>query len=269
MRVKSEIESLRAISMVDDLAARGRYHFTSQEAQSSLGVSRAAARMALNRLFKKGYLASPGRGFYVIVPPEYRRLGCLPAEQFVPALFEHLGLRYYAGLLSAAQYYGAAHHRPQEFQVVVARKRRPIACGEVRVAFFERKRIAEVPVTSFNTPRGTILVSTVEATAVDLVGYAHHVGGLDHVATVLAELADQLESVRLVEVATAAPLAWVQRLGFLLEHIGADGKAGELKTYVRGAARDFTPLLARLPHKGSARSPDWKLYVNTTVEPDL
>jgi hypothetical protein len=32
------------------------------------------------------------------------------------------GLTYYAGLLSAAQYHGAAHHRPQEFQIVVAKK---------------------------------------------------------------------------------------------------------------------------------------------------
>jgi hypothetical protein len=40
-----------------------------------------------------------------------------------------------------------------------------------RVAFVVRKRIAEVPVQSFNTPRGTLLVSTPEATALDLVGY--------------------------------------------------------------------------------------------------
>ena len=32
------------------------------------------------------------RGFCVIVPPEYRRLGCLPPEQFVLQLMEHHGL---------------------------------------------------------------------------------------------------------------------------------------------------------------------------------
>lgn len=47
------------------------------------------------------------RRFYVIVPSEYRSLSCLPADQFIPALMKHLGLAYYAGLLTAAQYYGS------------------------------------------------------------------------------------------------------------------------------------------------------------------
>ena len=106
---------------------------------------------------------------------------------------EQLGSPTTLGLLSAAQYHGAAHHRPQEFQVMLAKSRRPIPCGAVRVAFIVRKDIERVPVQSFNTPRGTVLVSTPEATAVDLVGYAAHVGGLDQVATVLAELAEKID----------------------------------------------------------------------------
>ena len=106
---------------------------------------------------------------------------------------KRLGQPYYTGLLSAAQYHGAAHHRPQEFQVMVAKSRRPIACGAVRVAFVVRKDIARIPVQSFNTPRGTVLVSTPEATAVDLVGYYNHAGGLDQVATILGELAENLD----------------------------------------------------------------------------
>lgn len=133
--------------------------------------------LALHRLARQGLVAHPAHGFYVIVPPEYRRLGCLPADQFIPALMEQLGLGYYVGLLSAAQYHGAAHHRPQEFQVVTGTKRRGIACGAARVVFVVRKRLADVPTQPFNTPRGTIRVSTVEATAVDLIGYPHHVGG--------------------------------------------------------------------------------------------
>ena len=123
----------RASDLVGDLAARGRYHFTSSEVRSALGVSEAAARQALSRLAAKGEIASPARGFYVIVPPEYRRLGCLPADQFIPALMVHRNTRYYVGLLSAAQYHGAAHHRPQEFQVVVEGNRPAIVCGDVRV----------------------------------------------------------------------------------------------------------------------------------------
>lgn len=255
-----------ARSWIASLAASGRYHFGTREAQASLGVSADAAKLALNRLARQGLVASPARGLHVIIPPEYRGLGCLPADQFIPALMERLGLRYYAGLLSAAQYCGAVHHRPQEFQVAVHRSRRAIACGVVRVSFFVRKRIADVPVRSFNTPRGTIFVSTVEATAVDLVGYPDRAGGLDQVATVLSELAEQIDPRLLVDASTTAPLPWAQRLGYLLELVGAGDKAAALKSHVHEHARDATPLLPAAPHHDARRSSDWKLYVNANVE---
>jgi len=254
---------------VSGLAAGGRYFFASTEAQSALNASPAAAKLALNRMAKQGLVASPARGFYVIVPPEYRSLGCLPAEQFIPALMQSLGLSYYAGLLSAAQFHGAAHQRPQEFQVFLAKNRRPIQCGRVRVAFMARKRIREVPVQSFNTPRGTILVSTPEATAIDLVGYEKHAGGLDQVATILAELADKIEPQKLAIAAAKAPIPWAQRLGYLLELVGAGKKASGLKAYVKQHARLPAALLPSEAHEDSRRVAAWNLYLNADVEPEL
>lgn len=255
-----------ARDLITRFASEGRYHFEPGDVREALGVSVAAARLAVNRLAKRGLIASPARGFYVIVPPEYSRLRCLPADQFIPALMDRLGLRYYAGLLSAAQYHGAAHHRPQEFQVMLARNRRSINCGAVRVSFIARKRIADVPVRTFNTPRGAIAVSSVEATAVDLVGYAHHAGGLDQAATVLAELAEQIDPQRLVTAAQTAPAPWAQRIGYLLEFVGAAEKAAALKSYVNETARDTTPLLPAAPHNNAPRAPDWKVWINAEVE---
>jgi hypothetical protein len=57
--------------------------------------------------------------------PEYRSLACLPADQFIPALMKRFDFAYYVGLLSAAQLRGAAHQRPQESQVPLAKNRRP------------------------------------------------------------------------------------------------------------------------------------------------
>jgi len=253
-------------TFVSGLAAGGRYCFASSEARAALGVSPAAVKLALNRLAKQGGIASPARGFYVIVPPEYKSLGCLPADQFIPALMESLGQTYYAGLLSAAQYHGAAHHRPQEFQVFLARNRRPVECGRVRAAFLARTRIADIPVQSFNTPRGTILVSTPEATALDLVGYQHRASGLDQVATILAELAERIDPGKLATAAQTAPLPWAQRLGYLLEHIGEGDKASALKIYVREHARLAATLAPAAPHAEARREPDWNLYVNADVE---
>ena len=264
--MKSTHSHPRAREFVTDLAAAGRYDFVSSEAQAVLGVSAAAARLALNRLAKRGVIASPARGFYVIVPPEYRSLGCLPADQFIPALMERLDLEYYAGLLSAAQYHGAAHHRPQEFQVLLAKNRRPIQCGRVRVAFMARKRLAEVQVQRFNTPRGTVLVSRPEATAVDLVGYQHRVGGLDQVATVLSELAERIDPEKLVMASQTAPVSWAQRLGYMLELGGFVEAAALLKAYLREHAKRSTALLPAAPHSSAQRNKGWKLYMNADVE---
>jgi predicted transcriptional regulator of viral defense system len=260
---------LNAKEYVVGLARAGRHLFTSVEARDALDVSAAAAKVALHRLAQQGLVSSPARGYYVVVPPEYHSLGCLPAEQFVPELMDRLGLRYYVGLLSAAQYHGAAHHRPQEFQVFLEQARRPLLCSRVRVAFIVRKRLRDVPVQSLNTLRGTLQVSTPEATALDLVGYQHRAGGLSQVATVIAELSERLDAGKLVTVAATAPPAWSQRLGYLLERAGAAEKAAPLKAWVRAHARKLVVLLPDGGQEDAGRDADWKLHLNATVEPEL
>ena len=71
-------------SCIDILAAKGRYHFTTEEAIAALGSSPAATRAAIRRLREKDRVVMPFSDFHLSVPPEYRVLGCLPADQFVP-----------------------------------------------------------------------------------------------------------------------------------------------------------------------------------------
>jgi predicted transcriptional regulator of viral defense system len=269
MIVKNEQPPRNAREYVARLAAQGRYSFAAKDAQSALGVSAAAAKLALHRLAKQGEIASPARGFHIIIPPEYRSLRSLPADQFIPDLMRRQGHIYYAGLLTAAQYHGAAHQRPQAFQIMLAKNRHPIQSGAVRVEFIARKRIADVPVQDLNTPRGTLRLSTPEATAIDLVGYQRHVGDLDQVATVLAELAERIDPRKLAKAAETAPLPWAQRLGHLLEQVGASDKAAALKTYVRKHAKQPAALLPTAPHRDAPRDEDWKLYINAEVAAEL
>ena len=252
--------------LVVELAARGQYHFTSSEFRSALGVSAAAANQSLWRLKKRGEIASPSRGFYVVVPPEYRALGCLPADQFIPALMAHRRIPYYAGLLSAAQYHGAAHHRPQVFQVMVERSRPPTRCGAVQVDFISRAKLATVPLCTFNNPRGTIFASTVEATAIDLVGYMGRAGGIDLVAGMLSELSDQIDPALLVQAADCASVRWAQRAGYLLEFVGAGDKCASLRNHVRARTRNYTRLVPSTTAIGAVRSRDWRLLVNVPIE---
>ncbi len=265
MHMKTE-DRPNARKYIETLMAGGRYAFTSEDARKALRMSPAATKLALARLARQKLIASPARGFYVAVPPAYRSLGSLPADQFIPALMERAGLRYYAALLSAAQYFGAAHHRPQVFQVMLEKARRPIHCGQVRVLFAVRKNLPAVPTQTFNTPRGLIQVSTPEATAVDLVGYQRHAGGLDQVATVLAELAEHLDADKLVAAARTAPLPWAQRLGYLLEYVEAADKASGLKRYVKDAAREPVLLLPGASSSDAQRAANWQIIVNANVE---
>jgi predicted transcriptional regulator of viral defense system len=257
-----------AADFVADLASRGRYHFTTEEARAALAVSLPAVRGSLRRLERRGEIAAPFRGFHVIVPPEYRRLGCLPPEQFIPQLMDHLDERYYVALLSAAEIHGAAHHRPQGFQVMIAKNRRPIVCGEVRVQFSARHDLASTPVVEKNTPRGRMRVASPEATALEIVGYADHCGGLDNVAGVLAELVDELDPAKLTEAARLCPVAWVQRLGYLLDLIEQRDFAEALVSHVRDHAAVVAPLVRAKPAGRAPRNERWKLAVNATVEPD-
>lgn len=260
---------MNALQFITERASRGRHHFATEEAKAALAASDVATRAALRRLKKKGAIADPYRGFHVIVPPEYRQLGCLPAEQFVPQLMEHLGEVYYVGLLSAAQQHGAAHQKPQQFQVVTPKNRPEIQCGKTRVVFIARHNAAEVPTMPFNTSRGVARVSTPEATALDVVGYPQHCAGLDNVATILSELAETLDPEKLGEVALISPVTWAQRLGFLLEVVGAGRVAGPLAEHVSQRAARSTPLVPSLPLKSAELSFKWKVLVNTEVAPDL
>ncbi|MCY3876224.1 MAG: type IV toxin-antitoxin system AbiEi family antitoxin [Rhodobacteraceae bacterium] len=202
------------------------------------------------------------------MPSGYRRLGCLPADRFIPALMEHRNTRDYVGLLSAARYHGSAHHRPQELQVVLERNRPAIVCGSVKITIVSRRNLPAVPVESFNNPRGTVVVSTVKAKAVDFVGYMRRAGGLDRVAGVLSDLGEDMEPEHLVEASESVPIPWAQRLGHLPEHVGAGEEVVLLKEHVRQRARNLTRLLPGKSVTNAHRSKDWRLFVNSAVEVD-
>lgn len=251
-----------------DLAARGRHHFTTEEATIALGSSVPTVRAALRRLKAKGEIADPFRGFYVIVPPEYRRLGCLPAEQFVPQLMRHLDEPYYVALLSAAELHGAAHQRPQAFQVMVRSNRRAIECGAVRVQFIARKDMETTSVVERKTPRGLLRVASPEATALELVGYADQSAGLDNVASVLMELSEFIDADRLLSECGRSPVAWVQRLGYLLDVTEHRDLADKLAPFVLSHAKAIAPLIRATSRTHAPRDERWKLAVNAAVEPD-
>ncbi len=253
---------------VANLAACGQHHFTTGEAVRAIGGTPSAVRAQLRRLKAQGTIAEPVRSFHVVVPPEHRSRGCLPAEQFIPQLMDLAGEPYYIALLSAAERHGAAHQRPQAVQVMVRKNRAAIECGRVRVEFVARHDLERMPAKKFNTPRGVARYSTPEVTALELVGYPNHAGGLNNVATVLRDLAEEMAAEELVVAARLSPVSWSQRLGYLLERVQESDLAQALDPFVKARARSYTPLRRAASGAGAKRDATWKLIVNVDVEPD-
>ena len=254
---------------VDSLQSNGRYSFTSSEAISALGNRKIAFKRAAVRLTQKGRLIVARRGFYVIVPLEYQPAGAPPPASFIDALMKEWKHPYYVGLLSAAALYGAAHQKPQEFQVVTDTRLRPLRVGRGRVRFFLKSKLALTPTTSVKTETGTIQVSTAEATALDLVRYSNSVGGLDHAATVLKELSERINPQALLKLGRMEPEpSIVQRLGYLLDRVGAHRAAAPLAAWL---ARRKPVLVALRPQKNPKprhKRNRWNLLVNEQIEPD-
>ena len=259
---------MRVSEYIQDLAANGIHHFATADAVKAADGNLPAVRAQLRRLKKQGLIAEPVRSFHVIVPPEYTRLGCLPAEHFIDQLMRVWGEPYYVGLLSAAERHGAAHQRPQATQVMVTKNRKAVHCGQVHLEFIARGDLDKMPVLELNTPRGVVRYSTPEVTALELVGYPNHAGGLDNVATVLSELSEEMAPDKLREAARLCPVSWAQRLGYLLELVEQEELAQALAPFVSEIARSHTPLRRAANIVGGKRKPRWKIIVNVEVEPD-
>ncbi len=252
------------------IASLGKHCFTLAEVHAALGGTKTAVLVALNRLMKKKSVCSPVRGFYLIVPPEYQSLGCLPPEQFLPDLMRFLQLNYYACLLSAAQFYGAVHQQPQVFQVMCEKNRRPVICGRVTLQFIAKSALSKTPITTFNTPKGTLRVSTPEATAFDLITYPHSSGGLSHVTTVLEELVEKLDIEKLSAfTVTSEGVRMAQRLGYLLEHLEASDFSEALWLATHQRFKRVVPLSAKATTKEVHKNARWKVRVNCIIESDL
>jgi predicted transcriptional regulator of viral defense system len=174
---------------------------------------------------------------------------------------------YYVGLLSAAAMHGASHHQPQEFQVVTDRSIRRLTVGPARIRFFASKFVARTSVMDFKTPTGAMRVSRPEATAVDLVRFARAAGNIDHVATVLAEMAPSLDPKKLLPaVRVAGDVPSAQRLGYILEHVDGRRLASPLHRWLEGRAHRAVPLR---PGRVAAEGPAdrrWHVLVDHPLE---
>jgi AbiEi antitoxin C-terminal domain len=93
------------------------------------------------------------------------------------------------------------------------------------------------------TDTGRMKISSVELTVLDLVRYPHAAGGLDNIATIIADLGERIEARKLAALSSAFERSVTQRLGYLMERFGDADRAETLhKALPQGSALPWVEL---------------------------
>jgi AbiEi antitoxin C-terminal domain len=107
-------------------------------------------------------------------------------------------------------------------------------------------------------------------TAFDLVRYRKGAASIDHVVTVIAELAERLDAKRLLAITKKEePMPVVQRLGYLLDLTEHGELAEPLHNLIEDRKPKFVPLEPESSEAVSGRNARWHVIVNTTIEVEV
>lgn len=270
--MKNSRKLKNAEEWVNHLLANGRYAFALQQFRADFPEqSDTANKFALKRLVDKEQIISVHKGYYLIIPPQYRSKGILPPTLFLDAFMKELDRPYYLALLNAAAYHGASHQQPQEFFVVTGFPvLRPMYKKGLKINYISKKEIPATLLDTRKTEAGYLKISNPALTATDLIQYAKRVGGINRVVTVLAELTESIQPNAFdADLLSHVPVTALQRLGYLLDKI-IDNQPLANALYMalqnNKAALFRIPLKASAPDKGFASDERWKVIVNTTIE---
>ena len=270
---KEEIYSIE--NWIITLQRRGVVSFSNEEVKERFSDnSTRSIELALNKLISTNRIMPVWKGFYVIIPVQYAALGVVPPVQYIDYLMTYINRKYYVALLNAAEFYSAAHQRPQQYSVVCKFPSiRDLSKKDTLVHFVvTRKTIPQTWLKSFNTQYGIVMVSKPELTAADLITFQKEIGGLNRACTVLYELMEVVRFGKLDKVFFEyVPTATIQRLGYLLETALEQPKQAEIlysKAYTHGCKFQKTALKYSKPTENCETDAKWKVIVNEYIEID-
>lgn len=260
-----------AARFLDTLQACGQITFCLSELQRETGLTRLAARRQLARLGARVTRVTPRRDFFLVVSPEYQALGAPPVEWWLDAFCRYRQQPYYLGLLSAAAMHGSSHQAAQVIQVITDRPMQAIVLGRLRVEFFVKKQVAATPVLEAPNAYAPLLLSTPEATMLDLVSYAHRIGGIARAMETIADLRPKISRKRLVRALRAEQeTPNKQRLGFILQALGWQDMCDVVAASLTGRRLPVMLQTHTPVNKGvKVADPQWMVVDNISMEPAL
>lgn len=265
---------------LDEQLSRGRAYFSREEGLQALSLSPEAFTAAVTRLVKKQRLASPRRGFYLILRPEDQTAGAPDPVRWIDPLMKYLEIDYRISLLRAAAFHGSSHQAAMVFQVIVPQQLRDFEIGRHRLQFIYQtmSTFAQVNQTDWlgkiKSEAGFAKIAGVELTLLDAARYFHKAAGINGVAQIVKDLGAKADPRKLAKVAAHYENTSVRRLGYLLDHANHVRQASALEHFAHQAKSmkpldpSVKPLLESLTalHEKDTR---WKLIINESVETDF
>lgn len=264
---------------INDRLVHGRAYFSREEALAALASTPIALSAALTRLIRKGRLANPRQGFYLILRPEDQLAGAPDPVRWIDPLMGHLKLDYRVSLLRAAAFHGSSHQAAMVFQVMAPKQMRNFEMGRHRLEFvyqtstdFEQVNRKDW-LDSLKSEAGYAKVAGVELTLLDCARYFHKAGGINGLAQIVKDLGGKAKTSSLAKAAVHYENSSVRRLGYLLERMGHSRQAKALQSFVKQAKTSVLldpsvkPLIKGLDELHE-KVPQWMLIINEPVEID-
>jgi len=215
-------KNIKAEDWVNELLSQGKFAFTLDAIRIAFpNQKNVALKSSLKRLVDKNLIISIHKGYYLIIPPQYKSQGILPPVLYLDSFMKELKRPYYLALLNAAAYHGASHQQPQEFFVVT---NFPVLRAThkkgIKVNHISKEEMPDKLLDIKKTEPGYLNISNPILTATDLIQYAKRVGGINRVATILYELMESIKPESFNNyLFEYIPVSALQRLGYLLDKV--------------------------------------------------
>lgn len=258
--------SVKASDLADWALAHGVGALTTKEVAHLAGVRKEHVPQRMASLKRRNRIFSPARGLWVPVEPQYREWGAPDPMVYIDDLMAYLGSSYRVGWLSAAALHGASHQAPQVFQVAVKRPIRARNLGRSRLEFYVRENVDSM---SLSEKGGHAKVASPGTTMLMLASDENLGGGLNNIATLLVELAEENPNYKdqLLTDACLFPDAALRRVGWLLDEFG-EGAPQELAR-LAATFDSSTSFLSTNSERRGKFDVKWNLILNSEVDPDL
>ncbi len=257
---------------INELLSNEEYAFSWNEILQKSTKSEIALKRELSRLVVKKQIVNLRKGFYLIIPPRYKKSGVLPIELYLEKLFKYLQKDYYLAFYSASKFHGASHQQIQKDYVITSLPSvYDIKKKSVNINFFNASNWPKKNIIKKKSDAGYFNISSPALTLIDLVHYHRKLGGLNRMLANIEELSEELAEFDINNLLSWYPhKSTIQRTGYLLEEIQVDQVIiDQLYDYLQKSY--FFPVLlsSKKGQKAGKAKNRWKIDVNLELESDL